>query len=73
MRLGSERLAVVAAHKRVRDAGPDLLAALREATDFVDDAIKQWPVGSLELENARVVRKHIDAAIVKATGSRGAA
>lgn len=46
----------------------DLLAALRDATDFVDDAVKQWPVGSLELENARVVRERIEAAIAKATG-----
>lgn len=55
------------ADARLIAAAPDLLAALHEATDFVDDAIKQWPAGSLELENARVIREHIDAAIAKAT------
>ena len=60
MRLGSERLAVVAAHKRVRDAGPDLLAALRGLLyrhGDASDAHGPWA----EWDEAR-------AAITKATG-----
>ena len=40
-----------------------LVSALRDATDFVDDAVKSWAMGSLELENARCVRERIDAAL----------
>jgi hypothetical protein len=57
-------------------AQSDLLAAMREARealnetqDFVEDATKQWPAGSLEFENAWAVWHRARAALAKLTAA----
>lgn len=54
--------------RQLRREVDDLLSRLREAIDYVEDAVRGWPGGSLEREGAVNVFDRCQAAIAKAEG-----
>lgn len=58
---------LIAAHQRIRDAAPDMLAALQQAKNSLV-AFKFMPAGNAWEDSDEANLQAVDAAIAKATG-----